>query len=577
MLAMSELTGLRIGGRYRLVRRLKRGLGADLYLAERGGRAYALKLLDAGSRAAGISLRHRHVVALHDVGFDPTTERDYVVMDLVEGHSLDALTREGPLPPARALRLIQQILSALDAAHQEGLVHGHLSPAKVLVLGAGAPEEEVRVLGFGLATEVNLAPPVSVDFADQARRLRARITRRGMRTRTRLRPLQRRRVPQQVKGALLYAAPEVVCERACDRRADLYSIGALLYELLTGRPPLQPPTGGENPEVELRLAIEGQLPTPLAQLRPGIPVELSDLVAASLAKSPADRPASAREFSKALRVAQRMIPVSLVLPGQPAPTQPVSITLAPPPEKPAKLVIRSKDLRDPSALPVALLIAGAVVFLLGALTLALTLRGETDPFRPPGKSRDRVAWAGSAAVTLPPPGVTWSANLEFVYQGVQDGSLLVWQQRPDAPITSQTRPDGVFLGRHEVTVGQFGRYCASVGQVPPVSDAGALAPVTSVTLAEAAAYCRWAGGRLPSAQEVQLAAGPTLDQSQLEPLRNVLPGQNGGPGGVFDLHGNAAEWLEDGGILGPSAFELAPPDSRDPRRGFRLAIPFKQE
>jgi serine/threonine protein kinase len=567
---MPDPLGLRIGGRYRLERRLARGRGAELYLAERKGRAYALKLLDPGTHATGSSLRHRYVVPVHEVDLDRTTERLYVVMDLVEGYPLSDLIRQGPLSVPRATRLMRQALQALEAAHAQGLVHGHLSPGKILVLGAGAPEEEVRLLGFGLASEVGLTRPAEPGFAEQVEELRKRIRRRDRRLQTTVRlPPPRRPVVNQRSpvGAMLYAAPELLLERPFDHRADLYSIAAILYELLSGRPPIEPSPRAEDQEQDLRLAIEGRDPSPLHEEFANVPREVSEILLQSLSKAPGDRPRNARELRRSLRRALDRVPVNLGPVREPAAPPPLTVIPETAPAKPS-LVIRPQDLgatggRGPTS--VRLLFAASLGCAILSLLFIASLSGTRDPFLPVEHPRDRPAWSGSATVMNPPKGVvTWTRELE-VYQAHKDGSHL-------APVGSPTL---VFMGRHEVTWGQYLRYCEQEKVQPPLGAGAPLAPVTSVTLAEAADYCAWAGGRLPTEEEFRAAAGEARDLSTKPVLREVLDSaRRKDPQGTYDLRANADEWLASGMVGTANGVVTPPPDApqRDPQRGFRVVI-----
>lgn len=566
---MPNPLGLRIGGRYRLERRLARGRGAELYLAERKGRAYALKLLDPGTHATGSSLRHPYVVPVHEVDLDRTTERLYVVMDLIEGHPLSDLIRQGPLSVPRATRLMRQVLQALEAAHTQGLVHGHLSPNKILVLGAGAPEEEVRLLGFGLASEVGLTRPAEPGFEQQVEALRKRIRRRDRRLHTSVRlppprrPVVNRRSPV---GAMLYAAPELLLERPFDHRADLYSVAAILYELLSGRPPIEPSPNAEDPEQDLRLAIEGRDPSLLHEELAEVPRDLSLILAQTLSKAPGDRPRDARELRRSLRRALDRVPVNLGPVREPASPPPLTIVPEKAPAKPS-LVIRPQDLGAEGGLTptsVRLLFGAALGCAVLALLFIASLNGARDPFLPVEHERDRPAWSASATVMNLPKGVvTWTKDTE-VYQAQKDGSLL-------CAVNSAT----LFMGRHEVTWGQYLRYCAAKGKEAPPGAGTALAPVTSVTLGEARDYCTWAGGRLPTEEEFRATAGEPREVATTPSIREVLDtARREDPQGTFDLRANADEWLESGMVATPSGVLTPGPDApaRDPRRGFRLVI-----
>ena len=258
------------------------------------------------------------------------------------------------------------------------------------------------------------------------------------------------------------------------------------------------------------------------------------------------------------------MPVNLAPVREPATPPPLTIV----PEKIAKpsLVIRPQDLGASGGPPtsVRLLFASALGCALLALLFVATLDGRRDPFLKVEHDRDRPAWSGSATIMdLPKGAITWTTETE-VYQAMRDGSLL-------APVGSPT----IFMSRHEVTWGQYLRYCEQAERDPPVGAGAPLAPVTSVTHAEAKAYCLWAGGRLPTEREFEQVAGEPREAATTPVLREVLDDAKvKDPQGTFDLRANADEWLESGRVAKPDAV-ITPGDEgpeRDPRRGFRLVI-----
>jgi serine/threonine-protein kinase len=262
-----------LGGRYRLHHVLGRGGMAVVWEADdqRLGRRVAVKVLDR----AGLSdpsalaqfdreartvaqLTHPNVVTVHDVGVDDGV--GYLVMELVAGHSLaDRLTR-GPLAIDEATRIAGQVCAALSAAHAAGVVHRDVKPANILITPAGA----AKVCEFGIAHDPH-----------DARGARAAVA--------------------TVTGTSEYMAPEQVSGGAVDYRADLYSLGCVLYAMLTGRPPFS----GDTPhDVGWRHLHDEAVPVSVG--RPGVSSDLSDLVGRLLAKDPAQRPRSAGDVSARL-------------------------------------------------------------------------------------------------------------------------------------------------------------------------------------------------------------------------------------------------------------------------------------
>ena len=272
-----------IDGRYRIVRKLGSGGMADVYMAEdqQLGRRVALKVLHRrfaedeqfverfrreASSAAGLS--HPNVVAIFDRGeWDGTY---YISMELVEGRTLKEIVREkGPAPPEAAVDLTLQILRAARYAHKHGVVHRDIKPHNVLIDQDG----RVRVTDFGIA-----------------RAGTSDITETG-----------------SVMGTAQYLSPEQAQGRPVDERADLYAIGIVLYELLTG----QVPFDADSP-VTVALKQVSEMPVPPAELVPAIPPAIDAVVLHALEKDPDRRWQNADEFIAALETAraepQRMPP-----------------------------------------------------------------------------------------------------------------------------------------------------------------------------------------------------------------------------------------------------------------------------
>ncbi|HEX6310483.1 MAG TPA: protein kinase [Acidimicrobiia bacterium] len=297
---MSEavVPGRVLGGRYRLTRELARGGMATVWDAQDPllSRRVAVKILhpqlavDASVRArfrheavAAAKLSHPAIVATYDTGDDGVA---YIVMQLVEGPTLRRMIdQRGPLPPGEAADIAAQVAEALDHAHRHGLVHRDIKPANVLV----PPDGQIKVTDFGIAKATG---------GDED------LTRTGT-----------------VVGTARYLAPEQVSGDPVDARADVYALGLVLYEMLTGTLPF---TG--DSEVSTAMARLARAPDPVRAHRADVPPMLDAIVSRCLARDPDDRYASAGLLLEALEPARE--PPSGSLPAVP----PMREQLAPGPD-----------------------------------------------------------------------------------------------------------------------------------------------------------------------------------------------------------------------------------------------------
>jgi serine/threonine-protein kinase len=281
-----------IDGRYRAQKRLGAGGMAEVWCAEDEvlGRRVALKLMggrfaeDPSYRErfkreaqAAAGMQHPNIVGVYDRSeWDGTP---YIAMELVDGKTLKELVLErGPLPPDVAVGLTEQILGALGYAHRRGIVHRDVKPQNVIIDRDG----QAKVADFGIARAGDTSE----------------MTQTGA-----------------IVGTMQYLSPEQAEGRPVDRRADLYSVGIVLYELLTGRVPFD----GEAP-IAIAIKQINELPVPPGQLRPGIPPALEAVVMRALEKDPARRYQSAEEFIAGLEAARRAPTRQIVLeptPGEP--------------------------------------------------------------------------------------------------------------------------------------------------------------------------------------------------------------------------------------------------------------------
>jgi serine/threonine protein kinase/DNA-binding NarL/FixJ family response regulator len=282
--------------RYRLVERLSEGGMSIIYRAhdEVLDRDVAIKFLlperiadrEASARflreaRAVARLSHPNIVTLYDVGHCATGggKWHYLVLEYVPGQDLHTMMieRGGPFMAHEAIRVVRYALEALACAHAQDIVHRDIKPENIMV----APDGQVKVTDFGLALA----------------RGDVRLTQEGM-----------------IVGTVLYLAPEVVAGRPADARADLYAVGAVLYELLTGRPPFC----GDDPMAVFSQILNAPL-TPPRTFDAGIPSQVEHVIVRLLAKDPARRYTSAEKVLAALPVSDsetRFFPENLVSPEQ---------------------------------------------------------------------------------------------------------------------------------------------------------------------------------------------------------------------------------------------------------------------
>ncbi len=269
------MIGRVLDGRYRVGARIARGGMATVYEATdlRLDRVCALKIMHSGlgddedfaarfvreARAAA-RLSHPHVVAVFDQGDDDGTL--FLAMENIPGHTLrDVIRQDAPMTPARALALLDPVLSALGAAHQAGLVHRDVKPENVLI----ADDGRVKVADFGLARAVSAET-------------------------------QHTATGGVLIGTVSYLSPELVVDGRADVRCDVYAAGVVLYELLTGRKPHQ----GESPIQVAYKHVHEDVPPPSA-LVPSIPPYVDALVARATARDRNLRPADARVLQHQVR------------------------------------------------------------------------------------------------------------------------------------------------------------------------------------------------------------------------------------------------------------------------------------
>lgn len=269
--ASDPLLGKVLGMRYRIVEKVAKGGMATVYVAHdiRLDRIVAVKVMhqdldEEGNFAdrfvregrSAAKLSHPNVVAVYDQDEDDGVA--FLAMEYIEGHTLrDTIASQAPLGAAKALAYIEPILSAMTAAHASGIVHRDIKPENVLITtGAGSISQRVKVADFGLAR-------VMTNNSNDA-------------------------TTGNLVGTVSYLAPELVTESKSGPRTDVYAVGVVLYELLTGRKP----HSGPSPVDIAYKHVHEDIPPP-SRAAPGIPRYVDALVARATARDPELRPADA--------------------------------------------------------------------------------------------------------------------------------------------------------------------------------------------------------------------------------------------------------------------------------------------
>lgn len=488
-----------LGGRYQLGEVIGRGGMAEVYAGTdiRLGRPVAIKVLRADlardasflmrferEAQAAAALNHPNIVAVYDTGEDlidegmTTTHVPWIVMERVEGHTLRQIMGAGRrLTVERALDIASGILAALDYSHRHGIVHRDIKPGNVMV----TPNGDVKVMDFGIARAL----------ADAS----ATVTH-----------------TSAVLGTAQYLSPEQARGEIVDARADLYSSGALLYEMLVGRPPFI----GDSP-VAIAYQHVTEVPQAPSVFDPSIAPEIDAIVLMALAKKPADRYASAAEMRADVDRALQGDPVTARIPLQDAPTQ----TL--PPMHSSGSTIATKERMSTSIWLGSL--TAVVVVVLAAMFVLLRIFSPTPV--------DQVAVPDLAGLTVPQ-----------AIKLLENTGLVLGDQLPQA---SSDRPKDTIINQ-------------SPGRDTMVARGSSVDIVISTGPGQVAVPSLADLGSVEEAQAALSALGLTLgkvEQENADAAPGVVLRSDPVAGTLVDPGTSVSIWISSGNLTVPNVVGLA--------------------
>ncbi|MGO8786130.1 MAG: bifunctional serine/threonine-protein kinase/formylglycine-generating enzyme family protein [Terriglobia bacterium] len=425
-----------------------------------------------------------------------------MLMEFVEGTTLDDRIKAGPIPLDDAISYITQVLAALGYAHKRGVIHRDIKPANMML----TPENVIKLMDFGIAKTK----------ADR------KLTQTGA-----------------TLGSLFYMSAEQVQGGELDGRSDLYSVGVSLYELVTGTRPFQ----GKS-DFDIMVAQLQQKPLPPIQAMPSLPRALNDVIMTSLEKDPGKRFQSAEEFSAALgsinRAPDSTLPRTTVSPAVaavPDVVNPAPVEASAPLERPSS---ETRSLYK-FGLPLGV---GVVLIAVLALLLSHTFRGRKSP------------QIGAGPVNAP---FLSLASGDMVY--VAGGEALLGAELKRVPVGNFYIDKTEVTNRAFLDFCRATRRTPPQDAERSPGDY----PVVNVSIEDARSFCAWAGKRLPTAEEWEKAArgpdgrlypwGSSFDKSlanipqddaaaKTASLASAMAYESGkSPYGALNMLGNAWEWV----------------------------------
>ncbi len=577
LVPVDSLIGTVLDGRYRLDSLIGVGGMGDVYRATHIhiDTEFAVKLLKPEfvadqtaikrfrleAKAAG-RIQHPNAVRVTDFGVTPENIV-YLVMELVQGPSLRELIRnEKQLETLRAVNIVRQVCGAVDAAHRSGVIHRDLKPDNIIIETHGNTER-VKVLDFGIA---KLREAKSDTFLTQA---------------------------GTIIGTPQYMSPEQCQGQSLDPRSDIYSIGIVLYEMLTGTVPFDGESTLQVVYNQLHL-----IPRSVKELSPQISEPLANVIMRALEKEPAERQSSAIQLSEELKQAVKLeaeeVAYSMAEPFLVPPLTPID---GPPS---GKYSVEGHDVKFPSLADRSTTALSAPDSREDRIpTLVRESRRSTNPaqkiptiekrLEDSDSKKSRLPLIVGAAVVLlavvvaivyfsrkeesvtptpknvpPPSGMALIQGGKFI-MGRDDGST-------DEGPAHEVELKSFFLDVQEVTNQEYKKFVDATGRQAPrnwktngsYAPDEARLPVAYVTWDDAASYAKWAGKRLPTEAEWEYAArgGNTkfvypwgnqwvdgyanVDRKgQLKPAPGRSFEKDVSSFGIYDLAGNVSEWVQD--------------------------------
>jgi serine/threonine protein kinase/thioredoxin-like negative regulator of GroEL len=375
-------------GHYKLSERIGAGGMGDVYLATDiiAGRKAALKLLPAHFTGdaerlkrfqqeahAVVGLNHPNILTVYEIGEDHSIH--YIASELIEGQTLRERLTRGRMQLSEAVDIAIQVASALAAAHQAGIVHRDIKPENIM----RRPDGYVKVLDFGIAKLAEQEVPVTTPRDEALLLVETNLG--------------------SILGTVRYMSPEQACGAQVDATTDVWSLGVVLYEIVTGHVPFT----GNTPR-EVMSAILEKEPPPLTRNVAHAPAELQQIISKTLRKDRGQRYHSAHELLQALKGLRHKLEVAAELKRSPATASWL------------------RWVQSPSALALALLVAGL------ALTLAFYLHRNLTTISPPEKS----------IAVLPFENLNKDEENAFFAGGVQDEILTNLAKVADLKVISRT-------------------------------------------------------------------------------------------------------------------------------------------